>query len=220
MNRHPLSFGCLLLFCGLALGCTGCSGLRSLPIKEPTTNFREIGVQSVTPDGIAIGFDVNVRNPNNFYLPVTAAKYDLTVGGTKVIQGESRPSDALPPFGSMPVTVLVYPTYRQLLAAQDAIAEGGDEVPFEVNGSLEMVASASSNIPFPWPNRRVTVPLHFAGTLRMREVIREAMNNPTILRSPDAREFLEGVTDQVSANAGSTGNAGNTGNTGNTRRGS
>src|SRR5687768_8683390 len=105
MNRLLACVGCLLVTCGL----TGC--IRSLPIKEPTTNYRGVTVENVTPDGVDLAFEFHLQNSNDFYLPVTGARYKLGFGGVTVVDDVTRPYDAIPPYGAQSITLRARPTF-------------------------------------------------------------------------------------------------------------
>jgi LEA14-like dessication related protein len=187
MTRLLACVGCAVV----ALASAGC--FRSLPIKQPTTNYRGVTVENVTPDGVDLAFDFHLQNSNDFYLPVTGAGYELALGGVDVVQDVAKPNDAIPPYGARTVTLRARPTFAQLLAAEQAIAGGHGLVPYDFDAHINLVASRSNDLPFPWPNRDVRVPIRVAGWVSLREALEEAQYDPTVVRSPDARRFLDSV---------------------------
>ena len=192
VTRLARPFARLVLFCTVATASAGC-----LSVKEPVANFRGPTAGSVTPDGVVLAFDFNFHNPNAFYLPVLGADYRVSLGGVPVAKDQAHPDDAIPGYSQMLVTVPVRLSFSQLLPAEQVIIEGGGEVPYTFDGTVEFVASRSNDYPLPWPGRRVRVPLHYSGKVSLREALIEARDNPTVLRSPNARRFVEGVTGRL-----------------------
>jgi hypothetical protein len=78
-----------------------------------------------------------------------------------------------------------------LLAAEQAIARSGGDVPFTLDGGMEF---SSGKLQVLGP---VKVPLHFSGTLNFRSAVEEAIRNPKTLlelaQNPSARRFFEAV---------------------------
>ena len=183
------SLNCLALLACLFTLCGGCATLK---IKQPTATFRGISVENVTPDGIDLAFEFNFRNPNDFHLPITAANYRVALGGQRVLTAETKPSEALPPYGSMPVTLRARPTFQQLFPVGPSIDVAG-EIDYAFEGAVDMVPSRSNDLPAPWPGRKVRLLLDAAGKVALRDAIDKALHDPTVLRSPDAYQFLKTV---------------------------
>lgn len=193
MIRPPSRLASLVLLACLAALGGGCATLK---IKQPTATFRGISVENVTPDGIDLAFEFNLRNPNDFHLPITAAHYRLALDGQRVLAAGTNPSEALPPYGSMPVTLRARPTFQQLFPVGPSISAEG-EIDYAFEGALDMVPSRSNDLPAPWPGRRVRLLLDAAGKVAMRDAIDKALHDPTVLRSPDAWQFLKTVVGEA-----------------------
>src|SRR4051812_4451498 len=117
----------VLLVCTLLFVGTGCS---SLNVKQPTATLQSVDVPSVSEQGVTVNFGLGVANPNAFAIPLSKAQYKLGVSGVQVIDDEAHPSASIPANGSLPVTVPVHVTFKQLLAAERGIAESGGNVPY------------------------------------------------------------------------------------------
>jgi LEA14-like dessication related protein len=163
------------------------SGCSSLNVQKPTASLRSANVADVTQEGLTVNFDVDVDNPNAVAIPLSAADYKLSLGGVRVVDDRVKPKGSIPANGSLPVTVPVTLSFQDLLSAQQAIARGGGDVPYDFDGALEF---SPGGLPFGGPLR---VPLRASGTLNMRRALEEAFQNPRILTNPDARQFLQTV---------------------------
>src|SRR4051812_11428021 len=91
--RLAVRVGCLLLLLPFLAATGGCSNIRSLPIRQPVTDFRGLTVENVTADGVDLAFEFNLENSNDFYLPVTGAQYKLDVGGIRVVEDVTKPAE-------------------------------------------------------------------------------------------------------------------------------
>jgi LEA14-like dessication related protein len=174
---------CLLLLLSLAPGCA------VLDIQQPTLSLRSASVADLSPAGLTANFDVDVQNPNVFEIPVNGAAYKLTLSGIQVVEGRANSSGSIPAKGALPVTVPVHLQFQQVLQAEKEIASSGGNVPFNLDGDLEFSAGKLSL------GRTITVPLHFSGTLPLRDAVTHIMRDPAsladLLREPLARRFLE-----------------------------
>jgi hypothetical protein len=161
-------------------GLVGCSGLSNLlGLQEPTADYRDFRVQSLSLQqvGFDLGFDLG--NPNEVALPVASLDWNLdlfqrpfTFGQIRFEENHEQLRDDINPEGG----VLTYlgvqhiPAQGQLaLNTPFAVAildtfEGiarialGEDVPFGIGGKL-LVTSRFGNFDLPfsaqgvWPNR-------------------------------------------------------------------
>lgn len=175
----------LLLLCAVAPGCS------MLNLRQPTASLRGARVADVSPQAVTAIFDLNIENPNSVALPVSAASYQLSLSGVQVLSDQTKPDGTLPANGSLPVTLPVQLRFDQLLAAEQAIARSGGNVPYQFDGGLTFSSGKLASL------GELKVPLHFTGTLDFRKAVEEAIQNPrTVLelaQNPNGRKFFEAV---------------------------
>jgi LEA14-like dessication related protein len=173
----------LLLLMAAAPGCS------ALNLQQPTVSFRSAKVSDLSPAGLNADFDVDIQNPNVFEIPVNGAAYKLSLSGVQVVEGDTKPTGSVPAQGTLPVTLPVHLQFQQLLGAENEIAKSGGNVPFDFDGSLEF---SPGKIPL---GNSIKVPLHFSGTLPLRDAVNSVIRDPAtladLLRDPLARKFLE-----------------------------
>lgn len=174
--RHFLSIGGLLL----VLSAVGCGS-----VVQPTASFRKADVVGVTTDGVALRFDVDVANANGFDLPVSAAGYDLKLGGVSVLDGRAEPGGSIPANGKREVGIPVNVTFDRLFKAEKALVESKGNVPYELDGTLEFSAGPMKAL-----GQSVRVPLNFRGTLPLRDAVSDPV---ALLKTPAGRKFVEMV---------------------------
>jgi hypothetical protein len=130
--------------------------------------------------------DVDLNNPNAVALPLTNADYSVRLGGVKVVDGAKiRPAaDSLPANGSTAVSIPVALTFENLLAAEEAIRQGGGSVKYGIDAGFQF----DNGLPLVGAQR---VPFSYSGTLDVKELLRK--NWSTILTSPAAKELASKV---------------------------
>ena len=164
---------CAPLLCCLALGCS------SLAVQKPTASVTGMSLRGVDAEGFTLDFAVDVSNPNGVALPLSAADYELGMGGVRVLDGEARPEGSIPARGTRAVTVPVSVNFEQLLAAEAAIRDSGGSVPYDLVGGLTF----DTGTPLVG---RVRVPLRHSGTIPMRRILSDP---EALLRSPAAKRL-------------------------------
>lgn len=167
-----------LLILPLWLLCTGCSSLQ-----KPTAALRSASIADVTPDGLRLNFDVDVTNPNAVAIPLSGARYDLSLGRSKVLSGDVDSDITIPANGTDALTVPVNVTFEQLLAAEDVIRSSGGDIPYAFGGTLNF--TANSGLPIP-----LKVPFQYKGELPLRKMLSDPA---VLLQSPQARRLAQRV---------------------------
>ena len=177
-HRTPLFAALAASLLVLAVGC-GSS------VQQPTATVRSAKLGSITEDGLSIDFDVNVANPNSFALPVSAANYKLGFAGVNVVDDTAKPSGSVPANGTLPVTVPVALSFKDLLRAERAIVDSGGNVPYQLEGELAFATGPLAAL-----GRSVKVPLNFNGTLPLRDYVRDPV---ALMKSPAGRQLLQAI---------------------------
>jgi LEA14-like dessication related protein len=175
--RLTFSAAPFLLLCFFAGGCS------ALNVQRPSAAVTGVSVGGVNAEGFQLDVAVDVSNPNNVALPLTAADYTLGVGGAALLQGEANPRRSIPANGSLAVTLPVQVTFERLLAAEQAIRDSGGNVPYDLQAGLSFDTGAPLA-------GKVRVPLRHRGTLPLRRVL----SDPEALsRSPAAKRLAASV---------------------------
>jgi LEA14-like dessication related protein len=167
----------VVCFCFVSIGCSS--------IQKPTASLKSADIGAVAADGFTVNFDLDVKNPNSFVLPLAETDYGLSLGGVKLVKDTLKPSGSIPAGGSTAVTIPVKLDFDDLLKAEKAIRAGGGDVPYEFDAALGFsggsAAGGLSSLGMP-----TKVPLHYSGTLPLRKVL----SDPTVLmNSPAARKL-------------------------------
>ena len=150
---------------------------------QPTAAFKSASVKSLTENGLAVDFDLDVGNPNSFALPVSGVSYKLGLGGANVLSDKANPTASIPAQGTLPVTVPVTLSLEKLLSAKDAIASSGGNVPYDFDGVIELSAG-----PLKALGQSVKVPVKYSGTLAIKDAVKDPV---ALLSSPAGRKILE-----------------------------
>ena len=170
-----------LLVASLLVLATGCGSA----VKQPTAAVRGAKLAALDEDGLTIDFDVSVGNPNAFALPIRTARYTLGFAGVTVVNDTAKPDGSIPANGSLPVTVPIGISFKDLLKAERAIVDTGGDVPYQLDGELEFAPG-----PMALLGRGVKVPLTYRGNLPLREAVRDPVALP---KSPAGRQLIQAV---------------------------
>ena len=166
----------LLPLCLFSLACQS--------VQRPTATVRGMSLRDIDSRGFTMNFDVELDNPNAFALPLADVDYALALAGSRLLSGEARPDATLPANGSRDLTLPVTLTFEDLLRAEESLRRSGGDVPYALDATFIFGGSAR---PEPWLNQRVSLPLKYTGTLRLRELLRD----PAALASPAARQLAQ-----------------------------
>ena len=167
----------------LVLGCFLGGGCAALNVQKPTAAVTGMAVRGVDADGFTLDFAVDVTNPNGFALPVSAADYQLGIGGVAVLDGEASPDRSIPARGTLGVTLPVTVGFENLLKAEQAIRDSGGNVPYDLAGGL----SFDTGSPL---TGKVRVPLRYSGTLPLKRILSDP---EALLRNPAAQRLAASV---------------------------
>jgi LEA14-like dessication related protein len=166
----------------LAMLACACSS-----IQKPTATFESAHVGEVTPEGLTLNFQLGLKNPNAFALPVGDADYTFAVSGVEILEGEAKPAGTLPANGSTSVTLPVKVTFSKLLEARDAIAKSGGNIPYRFTGGLSVGEGGGVGA---LVGKSARIPLEYEGKLPLADLLKDPA---ILLRSPAARELAQKV---------------------------
>ncbi len=172
MHRIPS----LVALLSLTLITSGCA---SLNLKRPTAQVTGMSVADVNATGFTMNFDVSVTNPNSVTLPLSAVDYELAIGGTKLLEGKTRPQASIGGGETRTVALPVAVTFENLLKAEKIIASSGANIPYALSGGLTF----DSGLPVIGQMR---VPLSHEGTLALRDILQ----HPNALLGGEAAKKL------------------------------
>jgi LEA14-like dessication related protein len=159
-------------------------------VQRPTATVRGMSLRDIDARGFTMNFDVEMENPNGFTLPLADVDYGLSLGGSKLLSGEARPETSLPANGSRAISLPVTLTFQELLRAEEAIRHSGGDVPYALDATFTF---GGASRPETWLNQKLSLPLKYTGTLRLRELLRD----PAVLTSPAARELAQRVLGSI-----------------------
>lgn len=164
---------CVSLLIALLGGCS------SLGLQRPTAAVSGMSLGEVDATGLTLNFAVDLQNPNAVALPLSQADYALKLAGVQALSGKANPASSLPAHGKAALTLPVRLSFDDLLKTQDALRQGGGDVPYALDGGL----SFDSGNPLVG---KLRAPLSYSGTLRLRSIL----SNPQLwLQSDTARKL-------------------------------
>ena len=162
-----------------AVLCCLASGCAALNVQKPTAAVTGMSVRGVDAEGFTLDFALDVSNPNRFALPLSAADYELGVGGVEVLRGEAAPHRSIPANGTLAVTLPVSVGFENLLKAEQAVRDTGGNVPYDLAAGL----SFDTGSPLAG---KVRVPVRYSGTLPLRRILSDP---EALLRNPAAKRL-------------------------------
>ena len=156
----------------------GCS-----QVQKPSLALNGMNVKGADADGFTMDFDAAVSNPNAAAIPLGDVKYDLAVGGKKLLGGSAAGGGTIPAGGSRDFTFPVAVKWADLLEAKDAISKAGGEVPYALSGDL----AVPGGLPLVGGQ---SVPFKYDGTLSVASLLK---NGAAAMKSPAARELAQSL---------------------------
>jgi LEA14-like dessication related protein len=151
-------------------------------MQKPIAAISGMSVGDVNASGFTLNFGVDVKNPNSKELPLKAANYQLSLAGTKILDGKAKPEGSIPANGSKQINVPVTMTYENLLTAKDAIIKRGGNLSYALEGGLSFDAGGMFG--------SMNVPLKYSGDLPVKDLLKNPM---ALLRSPAALKLAKAL---------------------------
>ncbi|MFI4898529.1 MAG: LEA type 2 family protein [Phycisphaerales bacterium JB059] len=154
----------LIAFAALALllPTLGCETLGSVleGLDKPRASIASARLSDLDAQSVTLDFDVEVLNPYNVPLPLTALRYDLASAGAPFLTGEAPLTGSVPARGRKTVTLPTRVAFNDLLAALSGVRPG-QVVPYDAGltlsvdapglGPIELPLRQSGELPVPAP---------------------------------------------------------------------
>ena len=168
----------------LSVLCVASLACSATGIERPTASVKSMSLGAINATGLTMNFDVDVKNPNAFAVPLTNVDYALKLSDVKVLDGKAKPEGELPAGGSRTLQIPVALTFENLLAAEQALIKTGGNVPYTLDAGLSVGAGSALL------GQSLRVPITYSGTLPLRDVLDDPK---LLLQSPAARSLAQKV---------------------------
>jgi len=158
------------------LALAGCSSIDAIVagMPRPSASVQGVRLVNMSLEDVELTFDVEVKNPYAFALPLTRIDYGLASGSEHAfIDGRIEPEGSIPARKSRTIAVPVRLNFMRVLSALSSV-QPGDVVPY--TASLDMVFDPPTLDP-------ITLPLRKQGELPVPAAprVRDASMNWTTL---------------------------------------
>ncbi|REL24143.1 hypothetical protein DYD21_19375 [Rhodohalobacter sp. SW132] len=151
--KHILTSAILLIF------LSSCAALRdATDVREPSVQFSDMSIQSITFDGVTLLFDFDVTNPNRMGVSADSYNYEFFINDESFISGSQTERIEVGRESTTTVQVPVslsftnvYDSFRSLLNQDEFSYKIDTDVTFSlpVIGSRTVPAEASGTLPIP-----------------------------------------------------------------------
>ena len=147
--------GAFALICASLFG--GCQTLEGILESSPKPTARIIGTElkNLSVQKIDLVFNVEVANPYAVDLPLLDLAYSVGSGGTSLLQGNIKPSGAVPAHGTSVIQLPARIIFASLIRTLKGV-KPGSVVPYKADLTLGVDAPAAG---------RLTLPLSKSGEL-------------------------------------------------------
>ncbi|ALG68241.1 LEA type 2 family protein [Beggiatoa leptomitoformis] len=127
------------IFClGLSLCLSACATLSLEPLT-PEISLMDIKVTQLGFFEQTFALQLQVKNPNDFPLPITGLQYKLEINGSEFATGNSGTSTLIPSLGSKLMTVEVVSNLNQIVAQIKDWSKGlSQTVDYRLSGGIRL----------------------------------------------------------------------------------
>ncbi len=136
------------------LALAGCSSIDAVMagLPRPSASVQGVRLENMSLEDVELTFDVEVKNPYAFALPLTRINYGLASGSEHAfIDGSLDPEGSIPARKSRVIAVPLRLNYMRVLSALSSV-QPGDVVPY--TASLDMVFNPPTLDPITLPLRK------------------------------------------------------------------
>jgi LEA14-like dessication related protein len=124
----------VLLAAGLA-SCAELAQVAKVAVEEPRLTFRSASIDALDLEGVTVGFEWAVENPNGFGLDLASLGYRLDLEGRQAVAGDLPGGLKLPARGTAPLRVPVRVRFADVPGFA-RLASGKDEVGYRLSGTV------------------------------------------------------------------------------------
>ncbi|HET7755524.1 MAG TPA: LEA type 2 family protein [Anaeromyxobacteraceae bacterium] len=144
----------------LASGCAALGAAARAVVEPPKVAFDHLSLDALDLDGVTLGLNWNVDNPNGFPFRLSRLGWALELDGRQAARGDTRKAIEVPAEGAAKVSIPVRLRWADLPGLVQ-VAMRRDELPFKVSG-VAAVASGFGDIDVPFSREgKVAVPRDF-----------------------------------------------------------
>lgn len=138
----------------LAILLQSCAALRAAP---PEVALAGLGVENLTLSHAIMTADLSIFNPNDFGITVGEVRYDLSINGIRVAQGNSLDSLHLGAHQTGQLALRLSTSYLNLLRL-GPLLEQNKPLPYEISGEVMLGKGFGTRRGFPF-NKKGTLDL-------------------------------------------------------------
>jgi LEA14-like dessication related protein len=180
----------LLIVALLAVSTFGCSALKGMPEKQPTSEVQSVTVPSVDTDGFVLRYELRIDNPSDRSIPVNDVIFDLMMQGDKVLEDRIELSTNIPPGQSKIETFDVPVTWSNVLEAAENANLGDGKVTYAFDGKMLLPDTAFLD----------STPIEFTSEIDLVEQVQEAISDVDLTELPELAELAKqlGIEDMGS----------------------
>jgi LEA14-like dessication related protein len=140
----------VLLLAIVLVANQGCETLQAIAqgAPKPSAAIRSVQLESVSLDGAALAFDVEVTNPYSVPLPLLGLDYTVASGESRLLTGRADPAGSIPAGASKTISVPAVVRFSDVLNAIAGVRPG-QVVPYAVNADVSVDAPGLGTVALP-----------------------------------------------------------------------
>jgi LEA14-like dessication related protein len=144
----------------LATGCAALGAVARSVVETPKVTFDRLSLEALDLDGVTLGLNWNVDNPNGFPFKLSRLGWELQLDGRHAARGDTTKPIDVPAQGVANVAIPLRLRWAELPGLVQ-VAMKRDELPFKVSG-VAAVGSTFGDIDVPFSREgKVAVPRDF-----------------------------------------------------------
>ncbi len=149
MNVHRVGSIVIALVLVILAGCQSTGEKRRFLdlVDTPTATVEKVEVLDQSTEAVRVAITIRMANKNDVPLPLTIARYSVTLPGVGKYQGDQRPQATIPAESEQTfVLTAAIPTGGEVLSTDEWRANGSVE--YEPPGEIRMLMT-ESGVPLP-----------------------------------------------------------------------
>jgi len=143
----------------LVLALAGCESFGALAamIRPPEARVRSVEITALNFEGLTLGFDLEVENPNGVGIRMAGLDYDLRIDGSSFLKGETQQTLAIAARGTSTLPLPLSLTFEELLASLGSLTDREESgYAFEAGLSFQLPVLGLVRVPV---RREGTIPV-------------------------------------------------------------